>query len=147
VAIQEFVKAASQFAEFTLGIAQQRAPVKTGALRASGTVTDPVFQGNVITIFVGFNLVYARIQDFGGEIFPQTAQALFIPLRPGVVPIKDKAQQKASGQKFNVDFTLAKSVFINGNDYWTDTIEEQAPRASREIGRVAFANIKRRMAI
>lgn len=147
VAIEEFVKATSQFAEFMLGIAQERAPVKTGALRASGTVTDPIIEGKKITIFFGFNLVYARIQDFGGEIFAKPGSALFIPLRPGVVPIKDKAQQKASGQKQGIDFVLVQSVIINGNDYFTDTVDEQKRRASRAIGKVAFQNIKRRMTV
>lgn len=147
VSIQEFIKATSQFAEFMLLIAQGRAPIKTGLLRASGIVTEPIFEGNLIIIRVGFNLVYAAIQDFGGEIFARPGSALFIPLREGVVPIKNKAAQKASGQKQGVDFVLVQSVIINGNDYWTDTVEEQSIRASREIGRVAFGNIRQRMAI
>ena len=127
-----------QFAELLLGRAQARAPVTTGALRASGTVSAPLVDpdGSVI-VFMGFNIIYARIQDEGGVIRPVTAQALFIPLRqdPFIVP-------NAPGLKVGVDFVFAQEAILVGNTYWTDTIEEGAPTATQDIGRATFNLLK-----
>lgn len=145
VTITEFTLAMQQYAGKILEAASSRAPSKTGALKGSAVVGDPEFEGKKISIRLGFNIVYAAIQNFGGEIFAKPGSALFIPLKAGVVPIKDKGAQKASGLIRNVDFALAQSVIINGNDYWTDGLEATVPQANKEIGKVAFQNIKAKM--
>jgi hypothetical protein len=52
-------RAVGQFAAHTVGDAQEICPKKTGALKASGTWTDPEVDGEKISLEVGFNTNYA----------------------------------------------------------------------------------------
>jgi len=52
--------------------ATRLAPYKTGNLRGSITVKD----NKDLSVSVGTNVVYARIQEFGGEIRPVRAKVL-----------------------------------------------------------------------
>ncbi len=115
-----------QYGEFILAEATFRAPVDTGALAASGIVTDPVVIDDEIIVIVGFNKVYAAIQNEGGTIRPVRAMALFIPLRKGVVA-------GDTNLEFGVDFVLAQEAILIGNDYWNDAIDENLPDAARLI--------------
>lgn len=127
-----------------VNIARDRAPAgETGDLRASGIVEQPIFTKGMVIVNAGFNVVYARVRDEGtgylpgGVIRPVRAEALFIPLRSGVHPFD-------RGLKWGIDFVLAKEVRQEGNRYWTGTLEDFMPQASRIVGRTAFAILKAR---
>lgn len=128
-----------------VGIAREKAPLgTTGSLRASAFVEDPEFKGSLIIIRAGFKAIHARMRDIGtsflpgGVLRPVVAEALFIPLRAGASPNDPSLIQ-------GIDFVLAKEVKQEGNRYWTGTLEEQLPQASRIVGRTAFAVLKRRV--
>ena len=53
------LQAVDQFGEHVIGDAQQLTPVKTGALKASGTTEPAVREGGKITKRIGFNTDYA----------------------------------------------------------------------------------------
>lgn len=59
---------------------------------------------------------------------------LFVPLRPGVVPIKDPIARKAMGYKWDVDYVLARSVEIKGSQYISKVLRKRLPNAARDIG-------------
>jgi hypothetical protein len=52
-------RAVDQFGEHVIGDAQQLTPVKTGALKASGTTEPAVESGDSISKAIGFNTDYA----------------------------------------------------------------------------------------
>lgn len=118
-----------QYAEHIVGIAGQRAPIgKSGELRASGTTQGPEIVADGFVVWAAFNIVYARMRDVGGTIYPVRAQALFIPLKDGVRPGQD-------GLKWGEDFVLAKKVVQVGNRYWSGTLDENLPMATALIGK------------
>lgn len=132
------------YVEDFLSEAQQRAPVKTGALRAAGTIDGPHEIGDGIEVFLGFNEEYARIQDLGGDIRPVRAKALFIPLREGVRPLK-KGDPRRATQKFGVDFVLAQKVTLKGSQYLTGLMPERAAKAPEAIGSVTIDLLRKRL--
>ncbi len=119
-----------QYAEDTLSEAQMRAPHKTGLLRGSASVDVEKRDGQT-TVWMSFNTPYSHIQDEGGEIRPVRADALFIPLRDGVVPGDPNLE-------FGTDFVLAKKVTIKGNQYLTGLIPERSRAMPKAVGRRAF---------
>lgn len=135
-----------KYAEDTLREAQERAPVgksagrdssgkftaKGGGLRASGTIDGPNQIGDGIEVLIGFDKVYARIQDLGGTIFPVRAKRLFVPLREGVHPLKP-GDPRRKDQKSGVDFVLARSVTLPGSRYLTGLLPERTARAPEAI--------------
>jgi hypothetical protein len=129
--------ALAEFAEDMLAEAVQKAPVDEGFLRQSGTVSDPLEEGDGVVVFVSFNIVYGALRDQGtkglpgGVIRPVRAQKLFIPLRKGVVPGQP-------GLERNVDFVLADSVRQEGNKYLTATFDNRKATAGQLIGQRYF---------
>ncbi len=55
--------------------------VRSGRLRASVTAAPPVDEGADIVVRVGPHVIYARIHEFGGTIYPTRAQFLTIPMQ------------------------------------------------------------------
>ncbi len=155
---KETIEAANEawvkYAEDTLAEGTERAPVgkqagtKTstgGSLRASGSVDGPHDVAGGIEIFVGFDKVYARIQDLGGTIVPVRAKRLFIPLRPGVQPLQ-KGDPRRKDQKQGVDFVLAKSVTLPGSRYLTGLMPERTDNAPQAVGTATVAILRKRLA-
>ncbi len=139
-------EAVVKYAEDTLSEAAQRAPSGNGALVSSATIDGPHQISDGIEVFVGFNLVYARIQDLGGTIRPVRAKALFIPLRKGVRPIREKDDPRRKTQKFGVDFVFAQKAVIKGNRYLTGLMPERAANAAPAVGMATVAILRRRLA-
>ncbi|HEV3029636.1 MAG TPA: HK97 gp10 family phage protein [Planctomycetota bacterium] len=69
------------FMEDTMAEASAAAPVRSGDLRKSVAVTEPIVDDHSVSITGGFNIGYARQVDFGGPIFSKT-KMLSIPLDP-----------------------------------------------------------------
>lgn len=145
--------AMAQYMEHVVSLAQAKAPVgNSGDLRGSNFVTEPTVEGGTVSIDGGFNIKYARMRDRGGIIRPVRAKALFIPLRPGAVPVRGKAAQKASGQVLGRDFQLVpgpltrkRVVRQKGNRFWTSTLEETIPEAPKRVGDQAMNIIRARL--
>lgn len=133
-----------KYAEDTLAEATQRTPVKEGALRAAGAVDGPHDISGGIEVFIGFDKVYARIQDLGGTIVPVRAKRLFIPLREGVQPLK-KGDPRRKDQKQGIDFVLAKRATLPGSRYLTGLMPERAANATREVGTAAIRILQSRL--
>ena len=123
--------AMAQWVDEVLGEAHDRAPHRDGRLRESATRIGPVVTPGSIDVKGGFNLVYARIRDQGGEIRPVRAKALFIPLRRGVRPGEPSLV-------WGKDFVLARRVVQKGNRYLTGVLDEKMPKAAEEIGSLAW---------
>lgn len=67
--------------EIEMTEAKRRTPVKTGALRGSGTVTGPQFRGKVIQVrlkFGNFAVSYAARVHEDTEVFHRVGQAKFL---------------------------------------------------------------------
>jgi hypothetical protein len=126
-----------EFSNDMLSEARQRAPIRDGFLRQSGAVDGPTRTPDTIRFDIGFNIEYARIQDLGGDIFPDKAKMLFIPLRPGVRPGEPDLE-------FGEDFVLTRKVTLKGNRYLTGIIPERASSAARIVGTRAAAIIRER---
>jgi len=141
-------QAMAQYAEHFLSIAKERAPKDKGDLASRGQVVEQRDETQLTVAFiVGFNIVYAAIRDQGGVIRPVHARALFIPMREGVRPVKGKAAQKASGNKWGVDFVLAGQVVQQGNRYFSSTVDQAKRDAAPKISKRAreiFAELSKR---
>lgn len=107
---------------------KEKAPVKSGTLRRSihigghedqapdfkagdsnASVPLPEVSDDAVTVYIGTNLVYAAIQEYGGTITPKQARALFfeidgeavvaksvtIPARPYMRPAFDEGHAEA----------------------------------------------------
>jgi hypothetical protein len=131
-------QAMGEWLENLIEEARNKAPAGQGGLRESAQVVGPTITPASIDAQAGFNKVYARIQDQGGEIRPVKAKALFIPLRPGVVPVKGKEAQKATGWKYGIDFVFAQLVTLTGNRYFSAVLAERLPKAIDQIGARAW---------
>jgi hypothetical protein len=59
IARRTAIKAVGDFGQHVIGDGQERAPVKTGALKASGTAQPATASGDLITLDMGFNTDYA----------------------------------------------------------------------------------------
>lgn len=121
-----------QFTEHVIGIAQQRAPIKHGFLRASATVVGPEIIDRQIVLVGGFNIKYARIQELGGIIRPRP------PRRFLFIPLTDSARPGDPALTFGVDFVLARQVYIKPKLYLTRTVRELRLGAAKAIGARAF---------
>lgn len=132
--------AISRFAEHLIGRASAKAPTgRTGLLKASAFVGQAVINDEgVASVPAGFNIIYARIQDRGGIVRPtgrpsevtgKPTTRLFIPLRddPFVLPGNP-------GLKRGVDFVLARQARIPGSGYWTNTLRDRIPKATKFMG-------------
>ncbi len=144
------VEAQINFGGLIIAEASLRAPYKKGGLINRAVVTDGIETDDGVIVFAGFNIKYARIQDQGGVIRPtgkpspttgKPTTTLFIPLRDGVRPIAGKEARKASGNKFGIDFVLAKEAILVGNLYWESTLEQFTPEAATLIGSAISARI------
>lgn len=122
----------TDYAEDMLAEAIDRAPVGSGELRGSGTTVGPEQDGTEISVYIGFNKVYARMRDLGGIIRPVRAKALFIPIREGVRPGQP-------GLVWGEDFVLTQLVQQKGNKYLTGTLERRKGTAAATIARVMKA--------
>lgn len=86
--------------------AKEAAPYITGNLRRSITMEPQKVGKSDLKVEVGSNLVYARIQDMGGEIVPKSAQYLRFQVK---------------GQ-----WVMARRVKIKGNKYLTKQYERMS---------------------
>ena len=125
-----------EYGEDTLADAAQRAPHKTGDLRASGVVDGPHLTEDGSEVIIAFNKEYAAIQDVGGTVRAKAAGALFIPLREGATPGDPSLV-------LGVDFWLQPSVVIPGNRYLTGILEDRTKKMPRAIGRRMFQLMQR----
>lgn len=82
--------------------------------RGPQRVSKPERKKGRVKIFVGTDLVYAAIQEYGGEIRPK----------------------KAAFLRFQVDgeWVMARRVRIPAQPYVRPTFEADAPEAKREVG-------------
>lgn len=151
-----------EFAEYLLSLMQENAPKKTGFLIEHSYVSTPRVDGDNTVVEIVWEAPYAKIQDTGGQITPKDFRAafvdghyrspksgrfitkrrvggarLFIPMRPGVVPIQDPALRKAAGYKYGVDFVFKQFVVIEGTEYITRVIKSEMYNADRTVGRLA----------
>jgi hypothetical protein len=69
-----------------------------------------------LRVLIGSNLVYAEIQEYGGDIVPKKAKALFIPL-------SDKGRKGGEGLLFGIDFVYSKKVTIKPKGYFSRGME------------------------
>lgn len=82
--------------------------------QSRGKVPPPERSKNKIKIFIGTNLIYAAIQEFGGEITPKRAPFL----------------------RFQIDgeWITARRVRIPAHPYVRPTMDEDGAEAKREVG-------------
>jgi hypothetical protein len=146
-------------AEDWLSTAQARAHVRSGALRGSADVLDPVIVGTEISVEFGFNIRYGRFRNFGGTIKPVKAKMLAIPLKPvltgrGVARYSSPREQRdlfvirlagklflarkrwkrkpkgvPAWQNIELDWKLVPSVTQQGDKFLTSVIEERRDQA------------------
>ena len=79
----------------------------------------------------------ALMQEYGGEIRPVKAKALFIPLTVAAAKIgaqKDKSVQRASGLIFGTDFAFAQRVNIKPKGYISRGIETSSAKIPTYLG-------------
>jgi hypothetical protein len=94
-----------------------RLPFFTGKLNRSIT-----YQQSGLSTRVGTNMIYGEIQEYGGEIKPVKAKALFIPM--SVKGRKVGARQDHSGGlKYGEDFIFKQSVNIKPKAYFERGME------------------------
>jgi HK97 gp10 family phage protein len=102
----------------------------------AGSLTSKVKKGRKEVVGqVGTKVKYAAIHEFGGEIRPVRAKALFVPLREGVEPGQ-------SDLVFGVDFILTQLVKMPKRPYMQPSIPETAPMLRRILGEKFFMEIK-----
>lgn len=125
--------------------AKQLAPYRTGTLRRSihigghedlapdyqaggdaqaGSVSSPDVGSTSASIYIGTNLEYARMQEYGGTIVPVRAARL--------------AWRNADG-----DFVTASSVTIPASPYMRPAFDEQGGAAKREAVEAMRSLIRR----
>ena len=131
IGIEAQARAIHEYGEDWLSDAIKRAPVKTGALRAAGDVTSPEDVGDGTRVRLGFNIVYAAIQDKGGIIKPVRAKMLFIPLVEGATPGDPDLV-------WGKDFVLVDQVELKGNQYLTGQIPDRQENMAPAVGRRMF---------
>lgn len=90
--------------------------------RSTQRVPKPERKKGRVKIFIGTDLVYAAIQEYGGEITPKRARFL----------------------RFKIDgeFVMTKRVRIPAHPYMRPTFDEDGAEARREVGE-AFRDIIR----
>lgn len=139
LAEEAFDRALAQVAEDILGDMQDAALAGKGDLRGAATTVGPSKDGLDTVILIGFNLIYAAIRDQGGDIYPDKARALFIPLREGAMP-------GDPGLKMGEDFitvpgpmTRKNHVHQTGNGYVTLTFERRKGAVGLEVGKLMNA--------
>ena len=93
-----------------------RNPYFTGKLNRS-----IVYQQNGLKTLVGSNVIYSEIQEYGGEIKPVKAKALFIPM--SVRGRKVGAQKGGSDLKYGTDFIFSQGVKIKPKAYFQRGME------------------------
>lgn len=154
-----------EFAEYLLALIQHNIHSKSGRLAQSGHVLPPEIIDGFVTVTIQWDAPYARIQDVGGVVTPSDFRAtptaaggyrsiksgkfiskrrvfearLFVPLREGVVPIKDPNARAASGYKYGVDYVLSRYVVIKGSRYMSNVLDREMPNADRTIGQMMEA--------
>lgn len=77
-AIAAALKAVDQFGQHVLGDAQQLTPVKTGALKASGSTEPAEVRGGVIGKRIGFGVFYAIFVHERLDLHHAQGQAKFL---------------------------------------------------------------------
>jgi len=152
-----------EFCEYLLSLMQEGAPKKTGYLVEHSYVSTPKVVGDYTVVEIVWDAAYARAQDTGAYITPKNFRAvfsggryrspksgrfiragqvggarLFIPRRPGVYPIKDRALRKAAGFKLGIDFVLEQYVKLDGNLFITRVLRSEAKNADRTVARLAL---------
>lgn len=85
-----------------------------GGDRSTNRVPQPERSKGRVKIFIGTDLIYAAIQEFGGEITPKRAKFL----------------------RFKIDgeFVMTKRVRIHAKPYMRPTFDEDGDEARREVG-------------
>lgn len=85
-----------------------------GERRGKNQVPAPERSKNRVKIYIGTNLIYAAIQEYGGEIRPRRAAFL----------------------RFQIDseWVMARRVRIPAQPYVRPTFEADGPEAQREVG-------------
>ncbi len=132
IGLQAQARAIREYGEDWLSDAIMRAPVLTGALRASGEVDGPDDEGDGSRVRVGFGMPYAAVQDAKETVIrPVRAKFLFVPLTEGATPGDPSLV-------FGEDFLLLKSVTIRGNQYLTGQIAERQENMAPAVGRRMF---------
>lgn len=78
--IAALTQAVVEYANDTVAEAQQACAVRTGNLKGSASVSDPLITDTQVSCVGGFNIAYAYKRDQGGPIYPSKARMLAIPL-------------------------------------------------------------------
>lgn len=90
--------------------------------RGNGRVPDPERDDERVTVYVGTDVEYAKIQEFGGTIKPKTARALVFEVNGEVV--------------------TTGAVTIPAHPYMRPAYDENIAEATEEVG-LALADIIR----
>jgi phage gpG-like protein len=132
--------------------------VNTGRLRNSIQINRDGLKKNPPSARVGTNVVYARIQEYGGRITPKKARALAIPIgvegkkaqRRGplrsqnLVLIKSKRGNmllaRVDGKKITPVFVLKQSVTLPPRPYFRPTM--RSAKVRRNMTRAASAVVR-----
>jgi len=135
--------------------------VRTGALARSFRAT---FLGNVdgaITATASSDLIYARVQDEGGEVKPRVMRTLAVPIRsaniavgkwprhwpkgelrfirrPGKDPLLATVTGKGKNQKVHPKYVLKESVHIVGQNY----VQKAADTSQDEIAEILGGGVE-----
>lgn len=83
--------------------------------RGNRRVPKPERSKDRITVYVGTDVVYAAIHEFGGEIRPVRAKVLRFKLKNG-------------------EWVVARRVRRNAQPFMRPTFDEDGPEAAREVG-------------
>jgi hypothetical protein len=68
----------NEFAQMTMGNAQERCPKLTGDLAASGKAEPAVISGDIITVLMGFSMDYAVYVHENLDAFHPNGEAKFL---------------------------------------------------------------------
>jgi len=106
-----------------------RMPFFTGSLNRS-----IAYEQTGLKTLIGSNLVYAEIQEYGGDIVPKTAKALFIPMSS--LGRKTGPQKGGgSGLVFGTDFILSQKVTIKPKSYFARGMESSIESIMNILGK------------
>ncbi len=150
--IDATTKAMVQFMEDTVATASQAAPLRSGDLRKSAAVAEPIVEETSISVTGGFNIGYARQVDQGGPIFSKT-KLLAIPMpeiltgqgvsmysspleEQGLFPLRIFGKLylvKRSGKRLEFHWLLTDKVWQSGDDFFSNVIAQKKTEAAPAI--------------
>lgn len=100
----------------------------TGRLRASLTSTPGMHDAGTATAYVAPHTIYARIQEYGGDIYPRRRRYLRWYAsgagHPGFVPVGAGSNAGAAGRRAGIYPVFAKHVHLPARPYMRPAIDK-----------------------